>query len=89
MPSTIIRRFEYDPERRELDVLFTTGRRYLYAEVPPEAAAAFRAAFSKGRHFNARIRGRYPYRECAATKPPDLRNGHDEKAALVHEEPCK
>ena len=65
MPSTIIRSFAYRPESRELEVLFTTGRRYLYAGVPPEAAEAFRAAFAKGRHFNARIRGRYPYRELA------------------------
>ena len=63
MPSTIIRSFAYRPESRELEVLFTTGRRYLYAGVPPEAAEAFRAAFAKGRHFNARIRGRYRYRE--------------------------
>jgi hypothetical protein len=63
MPSTIIRRFDYRADARELEVLFTTGRRYLYCEVPPEAAAAFRAAFSKGRHFNARIRGHYPYKE--------------------------
>lgn len=63
MPSTIIRSFDYRADRRELDVLFTTGRRYVYREVPPEAAAAFRAAFSKGRHFNARIRGRYPFGE--------------------------
>ncbi|TFI57982.1 KTSC domain-containing protein [Sphingomonas parva] len=64
MPSTIIRRFDYREETRELVVLFTTGRRYVYREVPPEAAAAFRNAFAKGRHFNARIRGRYPYEEC-------------------------
>jgi hypothetical protein len=63
MPSTIIRSFDYRPETRELDVLFTTGRRYLYREVPPEAAAAFRGAFAKGRHFNAHIRGRYDYAE--------------------------
>ena len=63
MPSTIIRSFSYRPETRELEVLFTTGRRYLYKDVPPEAAAAFRAAFSKGRHFNARIRTRYSYEE--------------------------
>ena len=64
MPSTIIRSFDYRPEREELEVLFTTGRRYLYREVPAEAAAAFRAAFAKGRHFNAHIRGRYAYVEC-------------------------
>ena len=63
MPSTIIRAFDYRPEARELEVLFTTGRRYLYCEVPPAAVEAFRAAFSKGRHFNARIRNRYPYKQ--------------------------
>lgn len=63
MPSTIIRSFAYRPETRELDVLFTTGRRYVYADVPAEAAADFRAAFAKGRYFNAHIRGRYRYVE--------------------------
>ena len=63
MPSTVIRRFDYRPDTAELEVLFTTGRRYIYRDVPPEAAAAFRAAFSKGRHFNAHIRDRYEYRE--------------------------
>ena len=63
MPSTIIRSFAYRPETRELELLFTTGRRYLYSGVPPEAADAFHAAFAKGRHFNLRIRGRYRYRE--------------------------
>ena len=70
MPSSVIRRFDYRPDRRELDILFTTGRRYIYREVPPDAADAFRAAFSKGRHFNARIRGRYPFEECEAALEP-------------------
>jgi hypothetical protein len=65
MPSTVIRAFAYDPEREELLVEFVTGRRYLYRDVPAAAAADFRAAFSKGRHFNANIRDRYEYSECA------------------------
>lgn len=65
MPSTIIRSFDYRAETQELEILFTTGRRYVYLAVPPEAARAFRAAFAKGRHFNAHIRGRYAYAECA------------------------
>ena len=65
MPSTVIRSFAYRHEARELEVLFTTGRRYVYAEVPPEAVEALRGAFAKGRHFNARIRGRYHYVEVA------------------------
>ena len=70
MPSSVIRRFDYRPDRRELDILFTTGRRYVYREVPPDAADALRAAVSKGRHFNARIRGRYPFEECEAGVEP-------------------
>ena len=65
MPSTVIRAVHYDPEREVLDVLFTTGRRYLYHDVPREAADAFRAAFSKGRHFNAHIRDRFACTEVA------------------------
>jgi lysyl-tRNA synthetase class 2 len=66
MPSTVIRAAHYDLESGVLDVLFTTGRRYLYHRVPPEAADAFQAAFSKGRHFNAHIRDRYDFTEVVA-----------------------
>ena len=63
MPSTVIRRFEYLPDRRELLVTFTTGRRYIYADVPEAEAEQFRAAFAKGVHFNRHIRGHYRYEE--------------------------
>ncbi len=63
MPSTVIRRFDYRPETRELEVLFVTGRRYLYSEVPEEEARRFRAAFSKGSFFNRHIRDCYQCRE--------------------------
>ena len=63
MPSTVIRRFEYRPERQELEILFTTGRRYVYSDVPEQAAQAFRSAFAKGVHFNRYIRDRFPCRE--------------------------
>jgi len=65
MPSSVIRAAHYDPDREELDILFTTGRRYLYHRVPHAAADSFRAAFSKGRYFNAHIRDRYDYTEVA------------------------
>ena len=63
MPSTVIRRFDYRPETRELEILFVTGRRYLYSGVPEEEAQRFRGAFAKGVHFNKYIRDRYPCRE--------------------------
>ena len=65
MPSTVIRRFAHCPERRELLVEFVTGRRYVYLDVPEAEADAMRAAFAKGRYFNAHIRDRYRFRELA------------------------
>jgi lysyl-tRNA synthetase class 2 len=64
MPSTVIRSFDYRPDARELEILFTTGRRYIYFDVPAEVVAAFRQASSKGRYFNAHIRDHYRYLEC-------------------------
>lgn len=65
MPSTVIRRFAYDPPGKVLDVEFVSGRRYRYFAVPQEIEEAFRAALSKGRFFNARIRDVYAFRELA------------------------
>ena len=61
MPSSVIRHFVYHPVRRELEVWFVSGRRYLYHEVPPETASAMREAFAKGEFFNAQIRDRFAY----------------------------
>jgi lysyl-tRNA synthetase class 2 len=59
MPSTVIRRFAYQTPTRSLEVEFVSGRRYRYSQVPEEVASRFRAAFSKGRFFNAHIRDAY------------------------------
>jgi KTSC domain len=63
MPSSVIRRFVYDQNEHQLWVEFTTGRRYVYSQVPDEVASAFRSAFAKGVYFNTRIRDRFPHRE--------------------------
>jgi hypothetical protein len=63
MPSSVIRRFVYDQNEAALWVEFTTGRRYVYSDVPSEVAEAFRGAFAKGVYFNTRIRDRFPHRE--------------------------
>jgi hypothetical protein len=63
MPSTVIRRFVYDPDKRALWIEFVTGRRYVYEDVPDEVAEAFGSAFSKGTYFNSRIRDQFECRE--------------------------
>lgn len=59
MPSTVIEAIGYRPDVRELSVQFTSGRRYVFHDVPPDVASAFSRARIKGRHFNSHIRGRY------------------------------
>ena len=63
MPSTAIAEIGYDHERERLTVTFVTGRIYEYVDVPPEVAASFQSAFSKGTFFNNYIRDRYDFRE--------------------------
>jgi hypothetical protein len=65
MPSMVIRRFMYVAETRELTIEFVTGRRYVYSEVTKDDVDDFRAAFSKGAHFNRHIRNSFPCRELA------------------------
>lgn len=61
MPSTAIRRFDYDAAEHRLDVWFVSGRRYSYWGVPETVVADMRRAQSKGGFFNRRIRDRYPF----------------------------
>ena len=69
MPSSVIRRFDYDEPRRRLRVTFTSGDVYDYVGVPPEVEAAFRAAFSKARFFAASLRDRYAFERVLIATP--------------------
>jgi hypothetical protein len=66
MPSTVIRRFDYLPDAKELVVELVTGRRYVYLDVPEHEAQGLRSAFAKGVFYNRRIRGRFAYRELSS-----------------------
>ena len=63
MPSTAIAGIEYDKKAERLTVTFATGRVYQYVDVPPEVAASFQSAFSKGAFFSGYIRDRYDFRK--------------------------
>ena len=68
MPSTTITNIEYDDDRERLTVTFVTGRICEYVDVPPEVAASFQSAFSKGMFFNSYIRDRYDFREMTLAR---------------------
>jgi hypothetical protein len=61
MPSNVIRAFRYDPADRHLDVVFVSGRRYRYFDVPEHTYENMRRAFAKGEFFNANVRDHYRY----------------------------
>ena len=61
MPSTVIRTYAYNAERRELSVVFQTSRSYTYLDVPPEVHADMKASFAKGEFFNRHIRGKFRF----------------------------
>ena len=61
--SSAIARIRYDRRSRELSVTFVgSGNTYTYIGVPRSEYEALLAAPSKGRHYNAFIRDRYPFR---------------------------
>jgi hypothetical protein len=61
MSSTVIRSFAYDAPNRRLRIVFQSGRRYTYEEVPPEIFAALKSSLSKGEFFNAHIRDNFSF----------------------------
>jgi len=61
--SSVIARALYDASKHELAVTFTSGRKYIYENVPPDVALEFQTASSQGQYFNWRIRDQYPFRE--------------------------
>jgi hypothetical protein len=63
--SSLIRSASYWPDRRELELMFWSGRRYLYSDVPADIADEFVEADSKGSFYNRRIRNCFPCRELA------------------------
>lgn len=62
--SSSLRSVGYDSDTKLLEVEFRSGALYLYENVPDWAVEGLMAARSKGRHFEARIRDRYPFRRA-------------------------
>ncbi|MFF1902388.1 KTSC domain-containing protein [Kitasatospora sp. NPDC058218] len=60
--SSALRSVGYDAAHLALELEFTGGRVYVYAEVPGRVYRELLAAESLGRYFAREIRGRYAYR---------------------------
>lgn len=72
MPSTVIKKYEYFPEKMTLRIEFLSGKIYDYMEVPKIVYDEFRGAFSKGTFLNKKIKGFYPFKRISNGKPDPL-----------------
>jgi hypothetical protein len=61
MPSSVIRRWDYDEAAERLDIVFVSGRHYSYHEVPAPIVEGLREAFSKGSYYNRKIRDHFRF----------------------------
>jgi hypothetical protein len=61
MPSSVIKHFRYDATKLILRVLFVSGIRYDYINVPKAIFDQMRNASSKGKFLNDKIKGKYSY----------------------------
>lgn len=60
----------YDADHRTLTLQFRTGPMYTYQRVEPACYDEFCQTPSRGRFFNARIRGHYPMARVDGAKRP-------------------
>ena len=68
MASSVISGAWYQPRTGRLDLLFVSGRRYVYSGVPLAIARAFAEAASKGGFYNREIRNRFPCRQIGGER---------------------
>ena len=70
LESTLLASALYDPLRRQLEIAFRTGPRYLYFQVPPHCYQQLLEADSKGAYFNHHIRNRFPFQNLSDPSQP-------------------
>ena len=70
LPSTTLASALYDPDRRQLELEFRSGKRYLYFQVPRLFYEELLRAQSKGGYFNRSIRNRFAYQDLSAPAAP-------------------
>ena len=59
LASSNLAGYDYDPEKRVLTILFTSGREYSYRDVPENIADELGTASSPGKYFNSAIKDSY------------------------------
>ncbi|NTE01222.1 KTSC domain-containing protein [Agrobacterium tumefaciens] len=63
MPSSVINSFSYHAESKILTIIFVSGYKYHYINVPQTVFNSFKSATSKGRYFNERIKNKFRFKK--------------------------
>ena len=66
--SSMIHAVGYNSKTRELEVVFNSGRTYIYEDVPPKIYKELMAAESKGQYMRAEIIDCYPCSELRSRR---------------------
>lgn len=61
MPSSVVRYFCYDAERRRLQIQYVSGNVYEYFDVPERVYEEMKNSGSKGAFLNKEIKGKYEF----------------------------
>jgi lysyl-tRNA synthetase class 2 len=59
--SSLIKKYDYDPARKLLQIEFKNGSVYNYQDVPADIAQGLEQETSQGQYFNEHIRGKFAY----------------------------
>ncbi len=65
--STALKAIDYRPIEHQLVLKFSSGELYAYDQASPDLYQRFLAAESKGRFFQAEVRGRLPFHKLRST----------------------
>lgn len=61
MPSSVITSFHYDKNKSKLEILFVSGVKYIYSDVPVNIYEEMKGSRSKGTYFNQKIKEKYVF----------------------------
>nr|WP_294789795.1 KTSC domain-containing protein [uncultured Mucilaginibacter sp.] len=67
MPSTVIRKMDYDALTSTLAVSFVSGQVYVYKDVPETVYKELAASRVKGRYLRFFIKDKYPFERITET----------------------
>ena len=68
MPSTVIKKMEFNPQCNTLLIQYVSGQSYLYKNVPETVYKDLKASRVKGRFLKFFVKDKYPFEKLEITE---------------------